>query len=390
MAKCDLAISIDRDPNGLQPGDRFNGTVTVATDADVRCDALTLELRWLTDGKGREDSERVESWTLYEGQLRTGTRQEFPFATKIPRRGPSSYAGKLLRVDWELRARADVPWAIDAKATLPLVVGNRALAGGDDPEDDEELDADLDLEAEEGEDEPEDEAADGHDAWANGPPALTVRGPSVSTPGWLQKPAVLIPVLFAGVLGFALLLGLWRPVWAMLQALPRLLRGDVGWAEAPPLFFGAIVLVVAAAVGWAVARHWLIQRRLGKVHCEIEPSLARPGSEVRCLVRFTPQASLELSGITARLRATERCERGSGKSRKTYRHVAIEQLAELSPSRAISPGLPYEVRGVLMVPNDAPVSFRSNHNWIEWSVDVAIRMPRYPDWTEETSIWVIP
>lgn len=373
MARCDLAITIDRDPLALRPGDHFAGEVHVAADADVRCDALTLELRWVTDGKGRENSEVVEVWTLFSGDLRTGTRQAFPFATQIPRMGPASYQGKLLRVDWELRARADVPWAIDAKATLPLVVGNRAAPGVDAIE----------------------RAHDGHD-YDSHEDEETSRSPELELvvpdrAATLQRrPGLAIAAMMAVALGIGLGAGLWRPLWGMVRTLPRLVRGDLTWADSPELIFGTLILVVAAALAWAIAREVLVERRLGEVHCEIAPEIGRPGDEVSCLVRFTPRASFQLSGITAHLRAAERCERGSGKGRKIYNYLALDHPLELSPARAVSPGLPYEARGTLQIPPDAPPTFRSPDNHLEWRVDVAIRIPRWPDWKRKAFLHVIP
>jgi hypothetical protein len=375
VAQCDLAITIDRDPHALRPGDHFAGEVTVAVDADVRCNALTLELRWVTDGKGKENSEVVEAWTLFSGALRTGTRQAFAFATQIPRMGPASYQGKLLRVDWELRARADVPWAIDAKATLPLVVGNRAA-----PE------VDATERAGEGCDSHEDED---DDEGASRSPELKLVVPGRGTTRD-PRPGLVIAAMMAVALGIGLAAGLWRPVWGMVRTLPRLVRGDLTWADSPELIFGTLILVVAAALAWAIAREVLVVRRLGEVHCEIAPELARPGDEVRCLVRFTPRASFQLSGITAHLRAAERCERGSGRGRKVYKHLAIDHVLELSPARAVSPGLPYEARGALQIPADAPPTFSSSDNHLEWRVDVAIRIPRWPDWKKKAFLHVIP
>ncbi|MCP4500914.1 MAG: hypothetical protein GY822_13215 [Deltaproteobacteria bacterium] len=38
------------------------------------------------------------------------------------RNGPLTYRGELLNVDWFLKARADIPWALDPKAELVFVV----------------------------------------------------------------------------------------------------------------------------------------------------------------------------------------------------------------------------------------------------------------------------
>ena len=390
MAKCDLAISVDRDAQALRPGERFAGQLTIGTDADVRCNALTLELRWVTDGKGDEDSKVIQTWELFAGDLRSGSRQAFPFEARIPRWGPVTYRGKILQVEWELRARADLPWAIDAKASLPLGVGNRAAPDASENDDDERYDPDGEDEEEADEDDdtdedPDDDAAGATHGRSSDLKLVVPRSSTSKAP-----PKLVIGLVIAVVLAIALGAGMWRPLWGVASSLPRMVQGDVTWSDAPNLFFTLLILGLAAVIGWALGRQVLIKKRLGDVHCEITPERLCPGDSVSCFVRFTPQSSMDLSGITARLRAIEHCERGSGKSHRTFEHVALEQKVELAPGRPLSPGLPYEARGTLVLPADAAPSFWASDNELRWEVEVAIRMPRFPDWKREVTLSVMP
>lgn len=73
---------------------------------------------------GSGNSERV---VAFEQVLSSGpvTAPELPFGARLPDRGPLSFQGRHVKVNWEVVAELDIPWAIDPKKVLPFTVGPR-------------------------------------------------------------------------------------------------------------------------------------------------------------------------------------------------------------------------------------------------------------------------
>ena len=126
MARCELGISFDRPDREYQAGERVTGSVTVRADADVKCRALTVVYNWRTHGKGNKDSGPERAVLRAEHvTLRAGATATYPFDLTAPR-DPPTYRGHYLNIDHYLRARADIPWALDAKSTEEFIVLPRA------------------------------------------------------------------------------------------------------------------------------------------------------------------------------------------------------------------------------------------------------------------------
>ena len=122
-AKCDLSIELERPDRRYAPGDRITGLVRVSVDAQTKCDALTLTRQWRTHGKGNRASGPEDAISLFSGEWKPGT-YTYAFDVACPE-GPPTYHGRILNVDWYLDARADVPWAIDAKTSTDVFVEPR-------------------------------------------------------------------------------------------------------------------------------------------------------------------------------------------------------------------------------------------------------------------------
>jgi hypothetical protein len=132
----DVAVSGDR-LRLFRPGQVLTGRVRWAETkppGEVR-----MELVWSTLGKGTSDTRVSQSWQcdapLPEGEAR--------FSLTLPR-GPLSYRGRLMSIEWELRgwlgARPSgllglIAIAGEEPARLPLVIswGDSPLSGDDLP-----------------------------------------------------------------------------------------------------------------------------------------------------------------------------------------------------------------------------------------------------------------
>src|SRR5262245_10620623 len=121
MTKCDVTIHVDKADRSFVPGERIRGHVTVTTDQQVRCDALTVMLQWRTHGRGNRANGPESTVKLHEGEWGGGEQHAYAFEFIAPS-GPCSYHGTHVNVDHYLEARVDLPWAVDPKATAEVLL----------------------------------------------------------------------------------------------------------------------------------------------------------------------------------------------------------------------------------------------------------------------------
>lgn len=108
--------------DGVVIGGKLRGQMTVQTVKAVDVKGFEVILRWFTDGPGNRD-EGVVARQSYPGEkLEPGRELTLAFEFQTPIDGPITYAGKYVKVNWELKGTADIPWAIDPKTTLPVPV----------------------------------------------------------------------------------------------------------------------------------------------------------------------------------------------------------------------------------------------------------------------------
>jgi hypothetical protein len=130
MSKCDLHIILDRANGTYVGGEEVTGQLTVRVNKPVKCNGLTIEQCWQTHGRGNHDSGGHFGQTLFTGQWEPGTVHQYPFSFTVPS-GPLTYRGHYLNIDHYIRARVDIPWAIDPKAELEYVLLPGGAAGED-------------------------------------------------------------------------------------------------------------------------------------------------------------------------------------------------------------------------------------------------------------------
>ena len=116
----------------VRNGERVKGSVTVEGTKTPR--AIEVVCRWRIEGRGRSREEVVGR---AESQAMT-----VPFDFEIPKEGPLTYDGKLLRIIWEVAANADLPMARDESdvAAFTVVARKWDPAEWAESEDDDEED----------------------------------------------------------------------------------------------------------------------------------------------------------------------------------------------------------------------------------------------------------
>ena len=81
---------------------------------------VRVELRWYTEGRGTRNRGVVDR------VVHTADAGPIPPVIEavltVPREGPVTYDGSMIRIRWEVHATVDVAWARDPDQSVPLVV----------------------------------------------------------------------------------------------------------------------------------------------------------------------------------------------------------------------------------------------------------------------------
>lgn len=334
MSKCDLSIRLERAPPRFLPGETVRGEVDVAVNAPCTCNDLTLWFGWRTHGKGNRTEGMVAQISLFHGEWMPGMNQSYSFEFRVPS-GPATYHGKLLNVDWYLRARADIPWAIDPKAETDLLV-----EGGEG----EEYDF----------------------------------GPRYQPPEEIYRKADKYlgcrVFLFSLVAAAGVIVGLF-----------------IGFRQPWGLLLAGLFLAAGAAMILHTLWRGIAERKLGTPQVRIGASVAEGGERIPLSVRIRPRAPLRLEGVVVELRGLEEVVSGSGTNRTTHRHVFHQTREILDPGgRELLPQEEVVFEGAVEIPPDAPPTFAAPDNSLQWTILLRISIGGWPDWKRDYPLAVRP
>jgi hypothetical protein len=121
QAKCKLQIHLEKRDRNYAIGEMLIGLVEAHATRPINCTALTLTPEWRTHGKGNVAKGETATITLFSGRWEPGETKRYPFSIHVPV-APITYHGQILNVDWFLKARAHVAWAIDPKTEESFTV----------------------------------------------------------------------------------------------------------------------------------------------------------------------------------------------------------------------------------------------------------------------------
>ena len=343
LKRCQLHVELNRPQELHRAGEPLEGTVVVVVTSDCDLNHLTVTLQWRTHGKGNEAKGPALSQTLTGGlNWRAGETHRIPFRFETPR-GPVSYHGHIINVDWYLSAHADVPWAIDSKAETEVFVGHNPA-----------LDWNVGFQ---------------HHA-----------EPVPHSPAALLKtvkiPPPVVALIFGGILGL-LVLGWW----------PLVDDDGVVWFRV--LGFAATA-VPAALFGFKVFRNIIAKAKIGHVNVSA-PTQVSPGSTFDVGVAMQPPRPTTINHVHVELVGREIAVSGSGTNTTTHRHKLYEVTSDaLTQPHRVTPQQPLQVSAKLVIPPNASPSFRATSNSVAWTVIVHVDIPNWPDLCEEHEIIVPP
>ncbi len=329
---CTLQIHLDA-PR-FRGGDAITGVVAVEVLEDVASKGVTIDLGWRTDGPGDTDRGPVTSARVQGAAgWRAGERLRLPFRIAAPR-FPVTYQGEKVSVLWILTARADVRARIDPTTERAVTLRPGAPPTG------EEL------------------------ASLQRTSPATARRQRVGC--GLRGLASL--VLGLVLLGVAPVAGPFTPL---------------AWISGTALaLFGAL----GAAYGsWNL----LAERKLGPLDLAVTGQVIA-GDAVDVRLSFRPPRPLALNRITAELIGHETARRGSGKHMQLFLREVGRLPVTLHEGGRVGAGERVRFEETITVPRHAAPSFQAAQNSVRWTLALHLDIPRWPDWSLEVPIVVLP
>ncbi len=322
MAKCDLSIELDGNPNEVRPGGgMISGVVRVEADKDVKCNGLEVESGWSTHGRGNVASGTFATEVLFTGQWVAGETAEYRFELPIGQ-WPPSYHGHYLNVDHAINVRAKIPWGFDPKASASFLM--RPSCGPEGAE-------------------------------------LSEKPPTSALGGCIGSGIVGIMLFVAAVMLIV-----------------------------NPFFLVFALLIVVGGSVYGFVKWFLPKFLLGTVECELSTTTVVPGEHVGGELFIRPRRNVAINAVTLTFTAEEESISGSGSNRTTHRKEFFSETNVLQDAGTLSAGQEHRFPIAVEIPTDAPYSLELSDNKLQWKALLRVDIPRWPDWTKDITIRVVP
>lgn len=156
--------------------------------------------------------------------------------------------------------------------------------------------------------------------------------------------------------------------------------------------FGLILflLVGGSGFGFWFFKKFLPKYLLGDVNYFIVEETLTPGQNVNGELVIQPRRNVPVNAITVHFQAREQCVSGSGSNRTTHKNVFFEKIVTLQESTTLAAGQEHRFKLDFQLPDNAPYSIDLSDNDLIWSAALRVDIPRWPDWTKEIALTVVP
>ena len=344
MAKCELAIVLEHEDNSYQIGDVVRGQVKVNVTQHCEFQAVFIKKFWQTHGKGNEDEGDLQKIVLFKGDLPLG-EYSYPFEFELEN-GPITYQGKNFGIQWRLEARADIDWAIDPKASIPITIkanSEQPIKLTQAPIENEidfveDLRRNLNLDH----------------------PAIKSRVLPIAMSIFALYSFIIIVLAIANI---------------RTNAYDSLITNILFWVLPGFLLF-------------KLCKPFIAQSKLGEVTVTIEEKDYHCAERVTVKLNFTPPKSITINGIKARLQLSEDVVQGSGKNKSHLTHQHVVEEKTLVENRKLPANIPFGQSAYLALPTEVMHNFKSPSNKLSWQLVLDIDIPFWPDWQLKQTIQV--
>mgnify|MGYP001099690705 CR=1 FL=1 len=110
------------DMRRYRPGDTISGQVIIYANQVLNPRKVTASLEWQTAGRGTTYNEKIEEYTLLNGDpLTTGFPNTYPITFTLPEK-PWSYEGHYIKIFWKIAVNIDLAWKKDPRQEQMILV----------------------------------------------------------------------------------------------------------------------------------------------------------------------------------------------------------------------------------------------------------------------------
>ena len=316
-----------------------------------------MGLLWETEGRGNHCDEIIDEEVLFSGLWPAG---EYEYIHELTiDDGPSSYKGKLIDVNWSVKAFVNIPWKIDPEASQNIQVFIQESEDDYEDWDDEEVYSEDETEY---------------------TPGIVDTRASTRMDG-------LFKLLILG--GIALLFILFACAGLIIIACEIWSTRTTGAIDGFNIVFGILWTLAIGYFIYQVLGNSMAEKKLGEVHFKIDKHFYQAGEDVTANLHFTPPEDVHVDKVRVVLTGTEHATSGSGESAHTHNHRFYEKTLTLLSNKTVSQQQGFKQKIVFTLPEDAPWSFNLRGNDIQWAMHVDILLPDDPDWEYADTIHVL-
>jgi hypothetical protein len=361
----DVQVLFDRADRRYRFGDEVSGKVIVSAEHfDFTFSKVWFAYGWRTHGKGDRDKGGEDDLILAaeKTSLRAGEHKEFSFRFQVPN-GPVTYHGHYLNVDWYLTAHVIGPPGAVFECEQDFLLLGGDPTGAIDLGHKEVALQDIPVRS------PVEPSS------STGLLEVKAGGPKSSSPHSRIKKLILSSAWWIGILGFTVL-GFGTTF--------GLGRDAIRWG-----IVGIFVAVAIAAIYYGVVTYAFRQRlEMGGVW--VKPAIVYPGCHVNCHVDFRTKKEAYLHNIKASIYAQECVSRTVGTTTQTDHYTVSERTLVKPFDEQVSEGRSISFDCVLPVEADAPATFDSTNNHLEWKIRLEVELERWLGWDKTFPITVLP
>ena len=153
------------------------------------------------------------------------------------------------------------------------------------------------------------------------------------------------------------------------------------------IFLLPIILLVA---GFFWFRSKALANRLGEVKLLIPYVVVAPGEQWTAQVQFQPRKQFRINRIGLTLLGRELATSGSGTKSTTHKHTILEQKTAVRSNDVLTAGELVSEEFTFAFPATDAFSLDLSDNKIQWTAEVRIDIPSFPDWSKTQPLQVVP
>ncbi|MBN1491008.1 MAG: hypothetical protein JXA69_13915 [Phycisphaerae bacterium] len=159
------------------------------------------------------------------------------------------------------------------------------------------------------------------------------------------------------------------------------------------LFFAPFVLVGVALAVFLLLALFTGVLSFGKfmpAAVRVSRQPLRLGETFRVVVEQSVKSAATVDTMRCTLRAREWVEYSQGTKTYTDKHTLLEQPVTLFENAALAPGQPFGGECEFTIPAESMHTLDLKHNKIQWTLEVAVVIPRWPDYKARFPLVVAP